>query len=240
MPYTKLGIQEAAEYLHISADELLFLARKGEIPSIREAQKFSFRKSELNDWASRTLFAQNKLKSHKGQDLQNQIWSRQHGYEKSLCDFIYPGSVVFNLQAGTKPSLIKELVNVATETGLVRLPDKLHDLIKEREDVESTAMTDGIALPHPRVHFPELFFETFIVIAKLFRPVHFGSQDGKATDLIFFPCAETQADHVFLLSRIASLVKKTHLVRDLRAADSEDAMKEVISAQESKLLTLKK
>jgi PTS system nitrogen regulatory IIA component len=65
-----------------------------------------------------------------------------------LRDFVTPGAISFDLQATDKDALLGEMVRLL---GLdPRAEDTLHRVLQRREQLGSTGMGRGIALPHCR------------------------------------------------------------------------------------------
>ncbi|MBN2143305.1 MAG: PTS sugar transporter subunit IIA [Candidatus Aureabacteria bacterium] len=236
MPQSKLGLKEAAEYLDLSVKDLQFLVEKGKVPHEMERNKFVFRKGVLRDWANQFLFSDTTNLSGKKHHGSFKLWSKANLIEKKLGDWLLNESMEPFLPARTKPSVLRELVNVAAKTGMLSDPTKLLGLLRNREELGPTGLKNGIAIPHPRIHTPDLCYESFMVIAKVPGGIPFGSLDGENSDLFFMPCAQTEEDHIFMLGRLTSMIKKTDLCQSLRDAKDAEEMISYFQACEEKLI----
>ena len=85
----------------------------------------------------------------------------------------------------------------------------------QREKLGSTAVGNGIAIPHGKLPKLEKLFGLF---ARLERPIDFEALDGQPVDLIFLLLAPegAGADHLKALARIARLLRDPAIARKLR------------------------
>jgi nitrogen PTS system EIIA component len=141
--------------------------------------------------------------------------------------------IAAELQARTKPSIIRQMVDLAENTGLVFDPTDLLKSLEEREQLCSTALSDGIALLHPRNHEPYMFEDSFIALGKTARPLPFGAPDGNMTDIFFLICCQDDRIHLRTLARICVMSKRSNMLEEIRAAcDARSIMNAVREAEE--------
>ncbi|EKD29138.1 MAG: hypothetical protein ACD_79C00043G0001 [uncultured bacterium] len=62
--------------------------------------------------------------------------------------------------------------------------------------------------------------------------------DNENSDIFFMPCASNEDEHIFILSRLAAMIKNTGIIDDIRKADTKKQIIE--SIEQSELLILKK
>ena len=112
------------------------------------------------------------------------------------------GGVFYRLAGTNKPAALRSVVEV------LRLPDKvdrefLLQVLLAREALESTAVGDGIAIPHVRnpivLHVPQ----PLVTLCFLETPVDFGALDGQPVHTLFTLISPTVKAHLHLLSRLA-------------------------------------
>jgi len=236
MPHSKISLKEAADFLHLPVEDLKYLAQRGIAPAIREKGKILFRKKAIKDWATFSLFKDKNQKLGKKHFSPTTLWSNSNENPKTLAEMLSLKCFHHNVSARTKPSILKELTNIALDTYLLTDSELLLKLLKEREEQLSTGMNKGVAIPHPEIHPPYLFLESFMIVAKTISFIPFGSLDGEKTDIFFMPCAVSDEEHIFMLSRLASMIKKTTFINDLRSCDSDIEMKEVFTLKEEEIL----
>jgi excisionase family DNA binding protein len=238
MPYRFLSISEATDYLHIGESNLLTLVKRGEIPFYKKGESVVFRKQELDEWASRKImsFSDSHLQEyHKNTSAKIHNLSKSHTIIKEL---LPANAVSINIQARTRPSLIREMVNLADSTGLVLMKDELIASLEEREALCSTAMPNGIALLHPRNHVPYMFEDSFIVSGRVSCGLPFGALDGSATDIFFLICCQDDRIHLHVLARLCVLCHDRKLLEAMRAAEIGEEMREVIVKAEAEWIRL--
>lgn len=97
------------------------------------------------------------------------------------------------------------------------------DALLAREQLSSTGVGSGVAVPHARAPGLDRMRGLFI---RLETPVDFGAVDGQPVDLLFALLAPTQAgpEQLQALARVARLLRAADLRRQLRQARTPDAI----------------
>lgn len=98
----------------------------------------------------------------------------------------------------------------------------IFDVLWEREELGSTGIEAGIAIPHGR-------FKTIptpiLVVGKTVAPLDFGAIDEMPSDLFFVLLAPTSSnDHLQLLSRLARMFQLPHYADRLRYCQTAEQM----------------
>lgn len=221
MPYARMTPEEAATHLHIHRVALEKLINKRDIPFERSAGAIWFRKKELNDWISHRLLRMNKDKLH-GYHF-HATGMREHidCHHTFLSELLTPTCIAPEFQARTRSSVLRRLVDIAAHSGMISDQDELLRLMQAREELGSTGLEQGIAMPHPNIHPPWLIMESFIIIARVPAGIHYGAFDGAPSDLFIMPAAHDDRHHVYMLARLALMFNDTDLADMLR--DAQDA-----------------
>jgi mannitol/fructose-specific phosphotransferase system IIA component (Ntr-type) len=138
-----------------------------------------------------------------------------------LSQLLTPQRIRVPLTAADKASVIRELVDAVVE-GSSLSTDDLLQAVQEREQVLSTGIGHGVAIPHGR---SGRLTDLRVSAGVARQPIEFGSIDGAPVRLVFLLVApESEAGaHVKALSRITRLVRQP-LVRErlIGAATGED------------------
>ena len=236
MPFRVLSLEEVADYLHLSREDVDALIRSGDIPFEKQGERLVFRQREVDSWASRRILGFNKerLKAyHKKSSSKAHDLSQKHAIIPELCKSEYCVPV---LSSKTKASVIRDLVKVSEKTGLVFYPQELLNSVEERERLGSTALAGGLALLHPRNHEPYMFGDSFIVVGKTVQPIPFGSPDGATTDLFFMVCCQDDRIHLHVLARICMMCHQTSLLLEIRDAATADDMYRLLVQSEEEVI----
>ena len=136
-----------------------------------------------------------------------------------LNDLLTPAAIIPALRVNSKKQALQELAAHAAElTG--QNERAVLEVLMQREKLGSTAVGNGIAIPHGKLPKLDAMFGLF---ARLARPVDFEALDGQPVDLIFLLLAPEAAgaDHLKALARVARLLREPQTASKLR--ESEDA-----------------
>jgi nitrogen PTS system EIIA component len=135
-----------------------------------------------------------------------------------LTEFLTPERVVVPLAARDKAGIIAELTHHLVDHSGGAFKEVL-GAVEEREAVLSTGIGFGVAIPHAR---SSAVRELSVVCGVSAEPVPYDSIDGEPVRLFFLIVAPeaSAGQHVKVLSRIARLVRRDNLRRQLCDAGS--------------------
>lgn len=113
------------------------------------------------------------------------------------------GTVLRDLKATSKEQLLAQMVAEVPLSEAISRPT-LVELLLAREALGTTAVGDGIAIPHPR--FPLLLpqVQPSVSVAFLDEPIDYGAADAQRVHTLFLLVTPTMSLHLELLSRLAS------------------------------------
>jgi len=150
-----------------------------------------------------------------------------------VTDFLSQETVLPDLKGTTKPDVLRELAaGLAAQHKEIQL-DKLVAVLTERERLGSTAIGDGIAIPHGKLGGVGRIIGAF---GRHREGVDFESVDGHPTRLFFLLVAPEESTNLHLkaLARVSRLLKNEALrARLLEAADA-GAIFQLIKEEDSK------
>jgi len=144
-----------------------------------------------------------------------------------LNDLVAPQAVIPALKVNNKKQALQEIAARAAE--LTGRPEReIFDVLMQRERLGSTAIGNGIAIPHGKLPKLDRLFGLF---ARLDRPIDFEALDGQPVDLIFLLLAPENAgaDHLKALARIARLLRDPDIIRLLRDSTDREALYAVLA-----------
>ena len=137
----------------------------------------------------------------------------------SLADLMKPARVKLNLASGTRDAVLEELVDIIPEAQEVPAArEKLLKALHEREQLHSTGIGDGVALPHARNALVGLVDKPVIVFGRHATGIPFGAIDGQPTQLFFLIVAPSVTQHLAVLARISRVLRDPTLRRKLLSA----------------------
>ncbi|HKA86544.1 MAG TPA: PTS sugar transporter subunit IIA [Haliangiales bacterium] len=153
-----------------------------------------------------------------------------------IVDFIREDLILPELHAKAKPDVLAELAAHLAENqnpnGRVAKEDLLRVLV-EREKLASTAIGEGVAIPHGKL---DAVGKLVACVGRARAGVDFDSMDGRPTHLFFVLVAPENSTGVHLkaLARISRLFKDPEFRTRLMAADGAKEMFEVIADEDAK------
>ena len=150
-----------------------------------------------------------------------------------IVEILQPDSIVSELSGTSKPEILRELAGTLANQHAALAADQVARVLLEREELASTAIGEGVAIPHGKL---SQVSEIVACLGRARNGVDFDSMDGAPTYLFFVlvaPEASTGA-HLKALARISRLFKDAAFrARLLEAADADELF-EILAAEDAK------
>jgi len=153
-----------------------------------------------------------------------------------LSELISPLTIKLNLASNDRESVLSELVDQIPD--LAGQPEARETLLKalhEREQLHSTGIGDGIALPHARNALVGLIDHPVIVFARHQRGIPYDAIDGQPARLFFLLIAPTVTQHLAALARLSRVLRDPAVRQNLLTADKPAKVLSVIKDAEAAL-----
>ena len=151
-----------------------------------------------------------------------------------LSRILSPDAVFHNIGATDKKTLLFE-ISKKVESVSGKSSHEIYEKLIEREKLASTALGDGVAIPHIRCDQVE---EAQGFFFKLRNPIEFGAVDGNPVDLVFFLMTPMQdgADHLQAMAAVARNFKNKDVCQKIRNAVKPEAVYMMLTAEERESL----
>jgi PTS system nitrogen regulatory IIA component len=148
--------------------------------------------------------------------------------------FLQEKRIGCNVEAASKKRVLEQLGQRLAESVPELTQDLVFDALLERERLGSTGLGKGIALPHARMAQVDRATGAFI---KLPKGVDFDAIDGDPVDLAFAMLVPEEAtdEHLQLLSTLASMFSDAAFCAELRSAESDHDLYQLIRRREARL-----
>ena len=140
-----------------------------------------------------------------------------------------------SLKSNDRDAVLGELVNQIPE--LADQTDARQNLLRalhEREQLHSTGIGDGIALPHARNALVGLVDKPLIVFGRHAEGIPYGAIDSAPARLFFLLIAPTVTQHLAILARLGRILRDPKLRQNLLVAESPGKVIELIREAEAK------
>ena len=146
-----------------------------------------------------------------------------------ITDFLGSDMVIPNLKGGSKAEVIEEMAQWLSRSLPHLDAQKLVQVLLEREKIGSTAIGEGVAIPHGKLAGIDKVLGVF---GRSAAGVDFASVDGYPTHLFFLLVApeNSPGDHLKALARISRILQsanfRTRLMQAGSAAELFSAIEE--------------
>lgn len=191
----QLTLRDIARLMQVPERTVSRWVQDDSLPARLVGGQYRFNPSELFEWAARQRLAvPEELLIEQG---------RAVCVADSLAAALSAGGVLYDMPGADRRSALSAVVEQ------LRLPDgfdraRLLDLFLSREAQGSTAVGDGIAIPHPRYPVVLPVAAVSATLCFLSQPIAFGAADGKPVDTLFVLVSPTVRSHLKVLSQLAS------------------------------------
>src|SRR5262245_60756625 len=189
-----LSVRDVARLLDVSEKTIYRWINQQSIPAYRVQDQYRFNRAEVLEWAtsrrihvSSDIFAEPEAE---GQPV------------PTLVEALEAGGVHYRVSGFDKESALREVVQ------LLRLPGEvdrefLLRVLLAREALASTAVGDGIAIPHVRNPVVLHIDRPAISLCFLDQPIEFGALDGLPVHTLFTIISPTTRAHLHLMSKLS-------------------------------------
>lgn len=194
----QLGVKDLSKFLSVSERTIYRWIKQKTIPVYRIQDQYRFNRLEILDWATaqKINVSQEILLDSAEDDI----------VVPSIAQAIKRGGIHYRVEGKDKKALLTSAVN------LLNLPEDVHkasllSAMVFREELGSTGVGEGIAIPHAR--YPTVTHIRDVIVSICFsqEPVDFGAIDGKPINCLFVLISPTVRSHLKILSRIAFALK---------------------------------
>lgn len=139
-----------------------------------------------------------------------------------LSDFLTPDRVILDVRSRDKAQLINEIARQFARLVRGVKPEAVEAAFLAREQLGSTGLGMGFALPHARIEGLQSYLGLFMRLAK---PVEFDAIDGKPVTMVFALLIPAEAaSHVAALAAISRKFRAAGLVLNLAKAKTPSAV----------------
>jgi len=148
----------------------------------------------------------------------------------NIADFLSPNDVMIDVAAADKQKLLSVLARKAGAIANVR-PERVLAELEKREELGSTGVGGGVALPHARF---DQVGKPIGVFARLRKPIAFDAVDEQPVDIVFLlllPQTPDDGDTLGALATIARKLRKPEIATALRGARDGAEIYQVLTAE---------
>lgn len=197
----ELNSAEVGQLLKLNENEVREWARAGKLPHVYSQGRYQYNRQAILEWALAHNHPLN-ISSHEvtnGTPLPplGEIFAPRHFY--------------YDVPGGTFSEAVRGALD-RLELSAENNKDLIYDLIVSREKLMTTALGDGLAIPHVRIpvvaKIPRPVFGVFF----LRQPIDMNALDGKPVHTLFVLLSLAPKQHLELLARLAFLFRHQEFI----------------------------
>lgn len=153
-----------------------------------------------------------------------------------VTDFLCRDAVSTDLKATNKTEVIEEMVDLLVDAGAIdkRNKNKVVDILMAREALGSTAIGQGIAIPHGKSESTDKLIAALAISKK---GINFDSLDGEPVHIFFLLVApiDSAGPHLKALARISRLLKDKFFRETLKNTKTSKEILDLISREDVRI-----
>ena len=142
-----------------------------------------------------------------------------------------PDLIFVSLPGSDRPTVLKAMADGLASRAILGDAEALYESLLEREELGSTAIGGGVAIPHCKMKELD---EVVVAIGVSRRGVDFAAEDKQAVRLLFLVVSpeDKPADHLQSLSAISKWVKDRSRVEEILELDDPELIYGLLTAEE--------
>ncbi len=189
-----LGVRDVCALLNVSEKTIYRWINQGLLPAYRLNDQYRFNRAELLEWATARKI-----------NISAELFEEPESSATplpSLSEALQAGGIFYRVGGDDKNSVLRAVIEH------LRVPEEvdrefLYRVVLARENLQSTGIGDGIAIPHVRNPIVLHVSRPMITLCFLERPVDFAALDGKPVHALFTLISPTVRAHLWMLSRLS-------------------------------------
>ncbi len=230
-----LDIDQLARYLRLPWEEVERLAVRGKIPGRKVNGRWRFSESDVHHWMEERIGQGDAAELGRMESILDQkLVDAEH---VRLADILRPESTAVPLDARTRGSVIREMCQLVSNTGMLWDFDRMLEAVQTREDQSPTAMDCGVALLHPKRPQSTILGDSVLALGITTQPLPFGNNVGNPSDIFFLIASANEHVHLRILTRLSRLLKDSNFLLSLRQCSSSTEALHLIRDAEAELLS---
>lgn len=126
----------------------------------------------------------------------------------NLSELIHRGGVIDNVEGSSAEEIYRKVTAQMTFTSEVSA-DVVYNALCAREKIMSTAVGNGIALPHARIPVIKAEEDQRVCVIYLKNPISMNAPDDRKVFVMFMILTQNQQSHLEVLSKLVTLFQKS-------------------------------
>jgi PTS system nitrogen regulatory IIA component len=224
----RLTVREAARLLNVSEKTIYRWVAEGRLAAHKIGDQYRFNRADLLEWATA-----NRVEA--SPDLFGEA-DEPDASLPGLAEALEAGGIFYRIEGRDRDEVLRSAVRA------LRLPEGTDPefvlaVLRARERLASTAIGDGIAIPHPRHPLVLHVSHPSVALCFLETPVDYGALDGRPVSALFLILSPTVRGHLHLLARLAFALQQPEF---RQAVSGQAARNQILQSAQAVDLLCKK
>ncbi|MBI3724612.1 PTS sugar transporter subunit IIA [bacterium] len=201
----QLTVRDVASLLDVAEKQIYDWIQFKDFPAHRVNDQYHFNRAEVLDWVAQRKVASSTTRIGRNARVYHEL-EKPGAAALTLGGALEAGGVHHQVAGTDKASTLKRVVE------LMPLPDErvrsaLLEILLARERAGTTAVGEGIAIPHAQNPVVLALPRPVVSLCFLEKPLDFQAPDGKPVTTLFSILSPTPKVHLRMLSRLSQALR---------------------------------
>ncbi len=216
-----LKIKDIVDLLNISEKTVYRWIKDKKIPCYKINHQYRFNRSEINEW-----ILSNKI------ELSPQVLNMAVGSKlANFYELLKAGGVYTDIPGNSVQEILRNVINTIPTPAKLSKEEILSALLS-REEMMTTAIGRGIAIPHPRNPIITDIEDSKVSICYLQNLTDFKSLDNQPVHTLFIILTNNPRKHLEVLSKISYLCQIDQFIEMLKRRANMDEILNFVKSKE--------
>lgn len=223
-----LTVKDVARLLSVSEKTIYRWVKQGVLPAYQVHEQYRFNRAEILEWATSRKIP-----------ISPEIFSEPESSGipmPSFLEALQNGGVHYRVDGADKWAVLRNVVQ------LLQLPEEvdrefLYRVLVAREELSSTGIGEGIAIPHVRNPVVLHISRPMVTLFFLEHPLDFGAIDGQPVFALFMLISPTVRAHLHVISRLAYTLRDPTFLEVIRRQGLREEILDAARVMEQKLIS---
>ena len=189
--------------------------RQGRIPVRQKGEFCEFSRSALQKWADTHHMTISTSEPETSA-------SATKPQADSLAAAMRGGGLLYDVSGDT---IVEVLGDAVSRMDFIKEPEKKNRVLEnlmDREEMMSTGIGKGVAIPHPRTPLTDMDLPALITTCFLHSPLDYRALDGRPVFVLFILMAPSAKLHLHLLARLSFCLRNDDFIAFLRRVPGKE------------------
>jgi PTS system nitrogen regulatory IIA component len=222
----ELELEELAASLNLTPATVERWIRQGRLPVRQKGNRCIFSQSSLKKWAETNHLTFVPKGSGSPGEPESAV--------NTLFDAMERGGIFYDIEGFDMEAVLNSVVSRISQFETPDRKQHLFESLLAREQLMSTGIGRGVAIPHPRTPLGEIDIPASISVCFLKTPIDYKALDHQPVFVLFVMVCPSPKVHLQLLARLSYCLREEAFVDFLRGIPNQDVFYEKIKAFDSR------